>query len=547
MTKQEHKSNKVTEEALEKKLWSMADLIRDGFGLENADLHKVALPLIVLKRILDLREDYITNHYQSADLVKSGKITVRQLHMSEKPKANKLHLTKDDSLFFVTWDDILNFKDSNGNDKELSLSIDKNIKIKTSAKNQKEFSKEVCNSFNHKVIKAVLIDSDFFKTFVDDGKKVSNKNLMDLINDISDTYFGDNISEDVFSKAYMYLIAKFAGGAGKSGGEFFTPDEICSLVVKCMDISMPEKGELKIGDITGGSATFIITAARELAKGDVSKLHRIETYMQEKVESSLLMGEVGLLLSGIELLNVYHANTITDYSANIGTARKTLDIVVGNPPYGLKDYGVAFATEHSDKEQRWGYGVPKKGEGEYAFMQTALDMIHDQGKVGLVLPLGTLFKDSTKSIRELMLKDDIVEGVIVLPGNMFQTTGIPTCIWVFNKDKKEADKGKVFMIDTTNHAWKDGKYNTIDYNKVVEQFHGKNDEEGFSGYVDIKDIKENDWNLSVQRYIFKDTPEEVIDIVELVSEIKELKKDISKKEAAMEDVFSQILALEEGE
>jgi len=533
----------LTQEKVEKLIWGAADLVRDSFGIENGNLHSVVLPITILKRIMDQREDYIKKNFMSMEEYKSDNLDLLTIYEMEETNISSIFKTKTSELFFITYDDLVNFTNGDGSEREIELSIDKNIKIKTTAKNVIEFLKEVSLDFNHNVLHKVLIDSDFFRGYLEDSKKVTSNNIVELLNHLNEIHFGSNISEDMFSKIYMYIIERFAGDAGKKGGEFFTPDKICDLSVRCMNFQVPEKGTIKIADLTAGSATFIITAGRIFQEQNAKILERFEVYAQELVGSSLLMGEVGLLLAGYENLNVFHANTITEYNQNIGKYRNTMDIVVGNPPYGLKDYGIKYA-EANKSEQRWSYGIPKKGEGEYAFIQTALDMVHNKGAVSLVLPLGTLFKDSTKAAREMMLKEDIVEGIVVLPGNMFQTTGIPTCIWILNKDKRTEDKGKVFMLDTTNSAWKDGKYNTIDYVKTIDMFVNRKEEEGFSGYVDLQDIEDKDFNLSVQRYIFKDEPEEEIDIVSLISEIKDLKVEISKKETEMDSIFNQIIDLQ---
>lgn len=532
-------------ENLEKLLWSSANTVRDKFGVENGNLHEIILPTIILKRIMDQREDIINDELKTTKSYKSGKVDIVNVYKTKKNLVNSIYKTKKDETFFITFTDIINFtENAEGIEREIPLAIDENICIKSSAKNIVEFLEEIAREFDHKVLKNVLIESDYFKVYLSNEKKVKPIQMTELLDDYNEMFFGKNIEEDIFSKAYMYLINQFASGAGKKGGEFFTPDEICELVVNCLEPKIPKKGNLKFGDITSGSATFLIMLARKLMKKNKKSKKRLEIYAQELVPSSLLMGEVGLLLSGLELLNIYNGNSITEYKDNIGQHRQELDIVIGNPPYGLKDYGHKWTTENSDSEQRWNYGTPKKGDGEYAFMQTALDMIHSKGKVGLVLPLGTLFKDSTKIQRQKFIEQDIIEGIIVLPGNMFQTTGIPTCIWIFNKDKKEEDKGKIYMIDTTNTAIKSGKFNTIDYNKVVDYYTKRFEEEGFSGYVEIADIKENEWNLSVQRYIFKDEPEEEIDIVKLVNEIKELEKEILTQKVEMDLIINQALELE---
>ena len=241
----------------------------------------------------------------------------------------------------------------------------------------------------------------------------------------------------------------------------------------------------------------------------------------------------------IEEVDIYLSN---EYNENtIGQYKNLVDYIVANPPYGLKDYGYDFAINSG--EDRWEYGIPNKGDGDIAFLLTINDLLTSTGKAGVILPLGTLFKDSTSKIRENLLTNDLVEGIVMLPSNMFQTTSIPVCFWILNKNKQEQDRNKVFMVNGFEEYIKVGKFNEFQKERCLHNYLNRIEEEGLSGYVSIQDIEENDWNLSVQRYVFKDEPEEVIDIVELNKDIINLNNDIITKSNDMNFILSQILKL----
>jgi len=158
-----------------------------------------------------------------------------------------------------------------------------------------------------------------------------------------------------------------------------------------------------------------------------------------------------------------------------------------------------------------------------AFVETFVDMLHEKGKGVIVLPLGTLFKDSTKHIRQKMIEEGLLEGLVLLPDNMFMTTGIPVVLWVINKDKTRENKDKVFSIET---------------------YHARKEIEGFSGYVSFDDIKENDFNISVQRYVFEEEPEIEIDIEKVSNEIDELEKQINEKKVIVKSAIQQIIEIQ---
>ena len=161
-------------------------------------------------------------------------------------------------------------------------------------------------------------------------------------------------------------------------------------------------------------------------------------------------------------------------------------------------------------------------------MSTILDLLNDEGKAVIVLPLGTLFKDITSTYREKIIEKDWLEGIIVLPEKMFHTTGIPVCLWLINKKKEEKDQGKIFFVNASNDFEKNGKLNEWSDNEPFEAFNERKNIEGYSGYIDIKKIIENKYNLSITRYIQELKEKEEIDIDSIRSDVKELMSLISK-------------------
>lgn len=537
------KNKKYELNELESVLYNTANTFHGSGNLNNLEILNVAIPTVFLKRVLDLRQDFIEKDLMISSAYMLSKDAVAALKSKHKDINKVFNVINNDEWFFVTYQDILNFQDNpNGNYVSISLAIDEKINITTCAKDRFEFAKELHFHLSHDVVKAVFKQSRYFTLYL--GDKLGYKESNILFNKFAEFHFGDNVSTDIFSQAYIYLISVFAASGGQKGGEFFTPDAICRLVIACLEPQLNQYGMTKVADITSGSATFLIELGRYMAlkNGKKVSVDSLEFYMQEKEEQTLVLGEAGLLLAGFEFITAYHANTLLNYKENIGKHRNQMDYVVGNPPYGAQileeyDYNAIKDLADRENEQRWCFGLPPRAELEWFFVQTALDMIHNKGKVALVLPLGTLFKKNT---RKKLRESGYIEGIIVLPDKMFQTTGIQTCIWFFNKNKKECDKNKIFFINASSESWKDGKFNTINYDKTIENYTNRIVEHGYSGYVDDCILEDNNENYSIDRYIFKNPEKIDIDISLINYQSEELLNQIIEQESAINIILKMI-------
>jgi len=556
----------LTYEELTSAIWEVADIIRDEVDGDTRDYMELTLPLLLVKRILDTREEYIDNVLKNTstfEMVKGDLLKVLSIEKKTMPMYN---VSGDLKRYFITWKDIVSYID-NKNNEEITLPLKKysDISIKTKAKTQQHFLSEVLEGFENKKINRIIKDSGICQsiTNLDKIKEETFNKIMSAFNEL--TFSFELAPSDIFSDGYMYLIEKFATTAGKKGGEFFTPKLLCQGAIKLLNPTLKEVGHTSVADITAGSATFlkvyldyIRTNLRKEMKNDNKVEETINSkckfYLQEKTNKTLILGEMNLLLATLNEDNFtsYTANSISEYTENIGQHRNTIDYVVGNPPYGLKDYcGSYFGPDFKKKkynskgnEDRWKWGIAPKGEGEMAFVETFIDMLNNEGRGVIVLPLGTLFKDSTKHIRQKMIKEGLIEGLVLLPDNMFMTTGIPVVLWVLNKNKIRKNKDKIFMINASEHFTKEGKFKVWNQNESVDAFHNKKEIEGFSGYVSLEDIEENDFNISVQRYVFKEEKEEDIDIEQVSKEIDELEKQIAEKKVIVKSAIEQVIQIQ---
>lgn len=515
--------------------WFVADTIRDKGNTEASQYKLLALPLISLKRFLDMREEfkkdeiYTSFEYEMED---NNLTAVLPIKMVRHP-AYAVYLDKLE-WYDIEWSDIVTYPENpDRNEIEYNLGENRCI-IKTNAVDKVEFLFQVIESLSNDKTNRYFKSTDFTSVC---KKYLPDHALTEIINEL-DKYKLDlkHAEEDVFADSYMDLMGRFAEGEGKKGGEFHTPSDLVKACVELMPPEIQNGKSIKIGDITSGACTFMVYAAKEIEKtieGDNTKKKKfinsnIEFVTQEKSEWSLGLGEMNVLFHGYENHKSFLGNTITQWKNGfIGDYEGKLDYIYANPPYGLKDYGFEYAKTNATKEDRWSLGVPNKSEGEYAFLLSILNLLSDTGKALVVLPLGTLFKDSTQSIRQRIIENDWLEGIITLPDKMFLTTSIPVCLWLINKNKNEKDKNKIFMIDSSNDFEKKNKFNIWKKEKSNEYYINRTEVIGYSEYVFIENLKNIDFNLSTNKNLRKiESTTQEINIFDVEKEIKDIIKEL---------------------
>jgi len=520
---------------VQKMNWFVADTIRDKGNTEASQYKLLALPLLSFKRFLDMREEFKkTEIYTSFEYeMENDNLTaVLPVKMVRYP-AYAVYLDKLE-WYDIEWSDIVKYPE-NPDRTDIEYNLGKNrCVVKTNAVDKTEFLFQVIESFSNEKTSRYFKSTDFIGVC---KKYLPDHALIEIINYL-DNYKLDLIhaEEDVFADSYMDLTGRFAEGEGKKGGEFHTPSDLVKGCVEILPPKVEEGKSIKIGDITSGACTFMVYAAKEIEKsvcGDNAQKKKfinthVEFVTQEKSEWSLGIGEMNVLFHGYSNHKSFYGNTITQWKNGfIGDYEGKLDYIYANPPYGLKDYGFEYAKANSTKEDRWSLGIPNKSEGEYAFLLSILSLLNSNGQALVVLPLGSLFKDSTQAIRQRIIENDWIEGIIVLPNNMFLTTQIPVCLWIINKNKDNENKDKIFMIDASNDFKKKGKFNLWNKNNVKSTYDSKKEILGYSRYVEYKEIMDKKYNLSVSGYIYDDKEEEEIDIFAIHEEINKIISEIS--------------------
>jgi type I restriction enzyme M protein len=363
-------------------------------------------------------------------------------------------------------------------------------------------------------------------------------------------------SPHILGDAYEYLIKQFADDAGKKGGEFYTPRGVVQLIVQLIK---PQPRQ-KVYDPTMGSGGMLIEAANYVAEqpnGKVGKNINVSLYGQEKNLSTWAIGKLNMLLHNFMDADLEKGDTLVNPKHREGNDLELFDRVIANPPFSLGEWWTPaetnvetkldkngkekkvtpkYNTQVTDPYGRFQYGIPPRGYADMAFLQHMIAVLKQDGKAGVVLPHGTLFRGSSEGkIRKALLKADLVEGIVGLPSKLFYNTGIPASIWIINKNKTEAQKGKVAMIDASND-FKEGKnQNEIlesHVARIVNAYDAFEEVEKFMRVVSLEEIKENDYNLNISRYIDTTEPIPEVDLEKVMTNIQVLEKkeaEIDKK------------------
>jgi len=329
---------------------------------------------------------------------------------------------------------------------------------------------------------------------------------------------------DVIGDAYEYLIAHFASDAGKKGGEFFTPSAVSTL----LSMLVQAKEGDRIYDPTCGSGSLLIKASKEVGNENFA------IYGQEKNGQTHALCKMNMFLHRINDANIAWGDTLRNPLHIENDHLIKFDVVVANPPFSLDKWGADELS--NDHYGRFRYGLPPKSKGDYAFVEHMLASLNAEGRMGVVLPHGVLFRGASEGkIRRGIIDDNLLDAVIGLPANLFFGTGIPATILIFKKGRENTD---VLFIDASREFDKDKNQNSLNEEhiaKILDTYHQRKEIEKYSHIAALEEIQENDYNLNIPRYVDTFEEEEPVDI-------KATKEQIAKIEAELSEVKKQMQA-----
>jgi type I restriction enzyme M protein len=383
---------------------------------------------------------------------------------------------------------------------------------------------------------------DFNSSNLGDAKDKNNR-LKNLLIDFSDQRLDLRPTHlegrDIIGDAYEFLIANFASDAGKKAGEFYTPGEVSTLIAR-LTKSAPGA---RLCDPTCGSGSLLIKAAKEIGSDNYS------VYGQEANGSTWALAVMNMFLHGFDNATIRWGDTIGNPKLKEGDVLMKFDTVVANPPFSLDKWGADGAA--TDPYNRFWRGVPPKSKGDWAFISHMIETAYEgRGKVGVVVPHGVLFRGAAEGkIRQRTIEENILEAVIGLPANLFFGTGIPAAILVFNRGKGR--NTNVLFIDASRQFEAGKNQNRLreeDINHIVDTYRKFNSgklkagvvEEKYSFVAKFDEIKGNEFNLNIPRYVDTFEEEEEIDINAVQKRIDALEKELTAVQAEMKKYLKKL-------
>ncbi len=350
--------------------------------------------------------------------------------------------------------------------------------------------------------------------FNDEDKLGKGKEMIDRLSNLIGLFQGLNLSsnradgDDLLGDAYEYLMRHFATESGKSKGQFYTPAEVSRILAKVIGINAETSQDATVYDPTCGSGSLLLKASDEAPRG-------LSIFGQEMDNATSALARMNMILHNNATAKIWKGNTLTDPQWKDANGQlKTFDFAVANPPFSNKNWTNGINPQE-DEFNRFTWGIPPEKNGDYTFLLHIIKSLKSTGKGAVILPHGVLFRGNAEArIRENLIKQGYIKGIIGLPANLFYGTGIPACIIVIDKEYASSRNG-IFMVDASKGFIKDGNKNRLrsqDIHKIVDVFTKQLEQPRYSRMVPLSEIAANDYNLNIPRYIDSSEPEDLHDL-----------------------------------
>lgn len=515
----------TTKQDIEKVLWSACDSFRGK--IDSSRYKDYILSMLFVKYLSDVyaetKENYI-NQYNG------------DMRRVKRAMSRERFVMDETSTFTYLY--------NNRNDAEIGVKI--NVALAAIENNN--------SSKLHEVFRAI----DFNST-VDFGE-LRNKNaiLKNLLEDFVDLDLRPSQldSADIIGDSYEYMIANFASNAGKKGGEFYTPSKVSELVARLVQ---PKEND-RIYDATCGSGGLLLKAYKLVPN------RKTHLYGQEQNMQTWALCRMNMFLHNVDDATIWHGDTLANPGNVEDDKLMKFQCIVANPPFSLDKWDSGFLgsaetdskgkkpkmSAELDPYRRFDWGIPPTSKGDYAFVMHMLHSLDDStGRMGIILPHGVLFRGASEGkIRRTIIESfNLLDAVIGLPANLFYGAGIPACILIFRKDR--GTNNKVLFIDASgDENYEKGKNQNVlrecDVARIVDTYKRYKSEidfvgeEKYSHVATLDEIRENDFNLNIPRYVDTFEEEEIIDIDEVKRNIADIEAELAEVQAQMKKYMEEL-------
>jgi type I restriction enzyme M protein len=496
---------KYSQEELNKTLWSAADSSRTS--VDGGVYKDYVLSMLFYKYLSDLSKKKREEYEKRFDGDKN--------RVEEKMRLDRFYLPENTSF-----DHIYSIMEQDNIGEELNK-----VLAKIEDANKEKLDGVFNIDFNSEAVLGKLEQrSRMIRNLIADFKKID----LSVVND------------DLMGNAYMYMIEKFGADAGKKAGEFFTTKSVAQLVAM---LAQPKPGD-RIVDNAVGSGGLLILAGQEVEK---QGSNNYMLYGQESKGSTYQLARINMYVHGQDSARIEWGDTLNNPMLVENDKLMRFDCAVQNPPFSLKKWGADNAED--DKYKRFFRGVPPKDKGDYAFITHMVEVLKPKtGRGAVIVPHGVLFRGGAEGkIREAFLKENIIDAVIGIPANLFQTTSIPVAILVVDRSREKGganeSKKDILFIEASKEFQPGKAQNSLsdeNINKIYDTYVNRKDIEKFSRKVDFKEIQENDFNLNITRYVDTFVEEEPIDFQANLRELEKINPELERLEKEMNEYLKEL-------
>lgn len=506
-------SEKVTQQQINQVLWEAADTFRGK--IDSSTYKDYILTMLFIKYLSDAYKEHLEEYTKRYD---GDEQRIKRALSRER--------------FVLDEHSTFDYLYSNRNDAEIGQIINKAL--------------EHLEDENTAKLRGVFRNIDFNSEAIFGKTKERNAMLRALLEDFNRLTLKPSVvgNEDVIGDAYQFMIERFASDAGKKGGEFYTPTMASELLARLVK---PQEND-RIYDPTCGSGSLLIKVANQVPN------KKVAIYGQERNGATHSLALMNMYLHGIDDAKIEWGDTLANPLHLEDGKLMKFQAIVANPPFSLDKWAMGFAGEGNmdgkfkmeaslDPHRRFEWGVPPTSRGDLAFVQHMLYSLAENGRMATILPHGVLFRGSSEAkIRKQIIDMNLLDAVIGLPEGLFYGTSIPACILVMKNNRKRED---ILFIDASGeeHYEKGKNQNKLreeDLVKIVETYESYATEDKYSYVAKRKEIKENDYNLNIPRYVDTFEEEEPVDMAQVKENIQNIKQELTEVEEQMEKYLREL-------